>query len=76
MHVGATAGGTRATAVVLWNRGTDVVRSGYTTPQPGDEKWLVKFAGVSGGRVGTASRLRRNRGRGLEVNTCTPRWPR
>ncbi len=52
MRVGATAGGARAKAVVLWNRNTNVVRSGYATPQPGDESWLVKFDGVSGGQGG------------------------
>lgn len=52
MRVGATAGGARAKAVVLWNRTTNIVRSGYATPQPGDEAWLVKFDGVSGGQGG------------------------
>lgn len=52
MRVGATAGGARAKAVVLWNRTTNIVRSGYATPQPGDEDWLVKFDGVSGGQGG------------------------
>jgi len=52
MRVGATAGGARAKAVVLWNRTTNIVRSGYATPQPGDEAWLVKLDGVSGGQGG------------------------
>ncbi len=46
LRVGASAGGARAKALVLRNRGTDLVRSGFATPQPGDEPWMVKFDGV------------------------------
>jgi serine/threonine-protein kinase HipA len=46
MRVGASAGGARAKALILWNRDTDRVRSGFATPRPGDEHWIVKFDGV------------------------------
>ena len=46
MRVGASAGGARAKALVLRNRATDGVRSGFATPGPGDEPWMVKFDGV------------------------------
>jgi len=47
MHVGATAGGARAKALILWNRESNEVRSGFAEPRPGDEHWLIKFDGVS-----------------------------
>jgi len=46
LRVGASAGGARAKALVLRNRVTDRVRSGFAAPRPGDEPWLVKFDGV------------------------------
>jgi len=46
LRVGASAGGARAKALVLRNRVTDRVRSGFAAPGPGDEPWLVKFDGV------------------------------
>lgn len=46
MRVGASAGGARPKAVILWNRATDTVRSGFAKPEAGDEYWLVKFDGV------------------------------
>ena len=52
MRVGASAGGARAKAVVLWNRVTNVMRSGFAVPQTDDEPWLIKFDGVSGGQGG------------------------
>jgi serine/threonine-protein kinase HipA len=50
MRVGASAGGARPKAVILWNRATNVVRSGFAKPAEGDEHWLVKFDGV--GEIG------------------------
>ncbi len=46
MRVGASAGGARAKALILWNRAADKVRSGFATPQVGDEHWIIKFDGV------------------------------
>lgn len=47
MQVGGSAGGARAKALILWNRGAGQVRSGFASPQPGDEPWLIKFDGVT-----------------------------
>ena len=46
MRVGASAGGARAKALILWNRETHTVRSGFAAPAHGDEAWLIKFDGV------------------------------
>jgi serine/threonine-protein kinase HipA len=46
MQLGASAGGARAKAVVLWNPKTDEVRSAFAPPKPGDEPWIIKFDGV------------------------------
>lgn len=46
MRVGASAGGARAKALILWNREKERVRSGFAKPQAGDEPWLIKFDGV------------------------------
>ncbi len=46
MLVGASAGGMRPKALILWNRARNEVRSGHATPGPGDEHWLIKFDGV------------------------------
>ena len=46
MRVGASAGGARPKAVILWNRSADTVRSGFAKPRPGDEPWIIKFDGV------------------------------
>jgi serine/threonine-protein kinase HipA len=46
MRVGASAGGLRPKAVILWNRAAGVVRSAFAPPRPGDEPWIVKFDGV------------------------------
>jgi serine/threonine-protein kinase HipA len=47
ISVGATAGGARPKAVILWNRALNRVRSGHAPAQPGDEHWIIKFDGVS-----------------------------
>jgi serine/threonine-protein kinase HipA len=46
MRVGASAGGARAKALIMWNREANEVRSGFAMPQPGDEHWMIKFDGV------------------------------
>ena len=50
LRVGASAGGARPKALILWNRAGNVVRSGFAAPHPGDEHWIIKFDGV--GEVG------------------------
>lgn len=45
--VGATAGGARPKALILWNRDLNRVRSGHAAPEPGDEHWIIKFDGVT-----------------------------
>ena len=54
MQVGASAGGARAKALILWNRDADRVKSAFAPLQAGDEHWLLKFDGVSGGVGGHA----------------------
>lgn len=46
MRVGASAGGARPKALILWNPRTRVVRSGFATPHVGDQHWIIKFDGV------------------------------
>lgn len=46
MQLSASAGGARAKAVILWNRETNEVRSGFAPPGPADEPWIIKFDGV------------------------------
>lgn len=46
MRIGASAGGARAKALILWNRKTNEVRSGFVRPHADDEPWLIKFDGV------------------------------
>ncbi len=57
MRVGASAGGMRPKALILWNPGTEVVRSGSAPMSEGDQHWLIKFDGVppAGGDVGTST---------------------
>ena len=50
MRLGSSAGGARAKAIILWNPGSEQVRSAFAPPQPGDEEWLIKFDGV--GEIG------------------------
>ncbi len=52
MQVGASAGGARAKALILWNRAANRVRSAFAVPRHGDEQWLIKFDGVTGGTGG------------------------
>ena len=46
MRVGASAGGARPKALILWNRAQRTVRSGFAAPRAGDEPWIIKFDGV------------------------------
>lgn len=50
LHVGTSAGGARAKAVIAWNRSTQEVRSGQIDANGGFEHWLIKFDGVSGNK--------------------------
>ncbi|MCH7717300.1 MAG: type II toxin-antitoxin system HipA family toxin [Gemmatimonadetes bacterium] len=52
MRVGASAGGARAKALILWNREAKRVRSGFASPEAGDEPWIIKFDGVQRGSGG------------------------
>jgi serine/threonine-protein kinase HipA len=47
IHVGTSAGGARAKAVVAFNPRTSQVRSAYSPPEAGFEQWLIKLDGVS-----------------------------
>ena len=46
MRMGTSAGGARPKALILWNRKTNEVRSGFAAPREGDESWMLKFDGV------------------------------
>jgi serine/threonine-protein kinase HipA len=46
MRMGTSAGGARPKALILWNRKTNEVRSGFAAPRDGDESWMLKFDGV------------------------------
>ncbi len=46
MRMGTSAGGARPKALILWNRQTNEVRSGFASPREGDEPWMLKFDGV------------------------------
>ena len=54
MQVGASAGGARAKALVLWNPVQGSLKSAFAPVKAGDEHWLVKFDGVTGGIGGHA----------------------
>ena len=55
MRVGGSAGGARAKAVVLWNLETRLMRSGFASPEAGEEPWIIKFDGVQRGSGGTTA---------------------
>ncbi|MDB4324727.1 type II toxin-antitoxin system HipA family toxin [bacterium] len=57
ISVGATVGGARPKALILWNRKTNRVRSGHARPQHGDEHWIVKFDGVTKSSGGLENRV-------------------
>jgi serine/threonine-protein kinase HipA len=50
LHVGTSAGGARAKAVIAWNPVSNEVRSGQVSAGDGFEYWLLKFDGVSGNK--------------------------
>lgn len=50
LHVGSSAGGARAKAVIAWNQATNEVRSGQLALPKGFEHWLIKFDGVDNNR--------------------------
>lgn len=52
MQVGASAGGARAKALILWNKSQNRVKSAFAPMAKGDEHWLLKFDGVTGGAGG------------------------
>ena len=66
MQIGGSAGGARPKALILWNRTTNRVRSGFATPEVGDEPWLIKFDGVSGD----------SSGQGMRAERCPGPWGR
>lgn len=43
IHVGSSAGGARAKAVIAWNPQTNVIRSGQFDAAEGFEHWILKF---------------------------------
>lgn len=46
MQLGASAGGARPKAVILWDEKKGSVRSGFAAPTKGEEPWIIKFDGV------------------------------
>jgi serine/threonine-protein kinase HipA len=52
MRIGASAGGARPKALILWNPSAGEVRSAFAKPRKGDSHWIIKFDGV--GEVGAA----------------------
>jgi serine/threonine-protein kinase HipA len=60
MQVGASAGGARAKALILWDRKENRVRSGFAKPLEGEEGWLIKFDGVSSDSGGVGMNAYRN----------------
>ena len=56
MQIGGSAGGARAKALILWDRTTNRVRSGFAKPAAGDEPWIIKFDGVADSGGGSSIR--------------------
>ncbi len=50
LHIGTSAGGARAKAVLAWNPDTGEFRSGQAPAAKGFSHWLMKFDGVDGNR--------------------------
>ncbi|RZT35553.1 type II toxin-antitoxin system HipA family toxin [Cupriavidus agavae] len=46
MRIGASAGGARAKALILWDRDKRQIRSAFAKPRTGEQSWLIKFGGV------------------------------
>ena len=55
MLVGGSAGGARAKALLLWNRKTQMMCSGFAQPDDDDEPWIIKFDGVQRDAGGTTA---------------------
>ena len=62
MQIGGSAGGARPKALILWNRSTSRIRSGFARPEPGEEPWLIKFDGVTRDPAGQGMRGAREPG--------------
>ena len=62
MQIGGSAGGARPKALILWNRSTSRIRSGFARPEPGEEPWLIKFDGVTRDSAGQSMRGHRQPG--------------
>ena len=62
MQIGGSAGGARPKALVLWNRSTKRIRSGFARPEPGEEPWLIKFDGVTRDSAGQGMRSEKQPG--------------
>jgi serine/threonine-protein kinase HipA len=50
LHVGTSAGGARAKAILAWNKTTGEFRSGQVRADEGFTYWLMKFDGISNNR--------------------------
>ncbi|MFN3712223.1 MAG: type II toxin-antitoxin system HipA family toxin [Alcanivoracaceae bacterium] len=50
VHVGSSAGGARAKAIIQWNPETGEVRSGQVNLRPGFEHWMLKLDGITHSR--------------------------
>lgn len=62
MQVGGSAGGARPKALILWDRASNRVRSGFAPPEPGEQPWLIKFDGVTAEAAGQGMRCTRRPG--------------
>lgn len=62
MQVGGSAGGARPKALILWDRATGRVRSGFARAAAREELWLIKFDGVSRDASGLDMRALRHPG--------------
>ncbi|HKV91709.1 MAG TPA: type II toxin-antitoxin system HipA family toxin [Candidatus Angelobacter sp.] len=79
IHVGTSAGGARAKAVIAWNPATNELRSGQFDAPEGFEHWLLKLDGVGKdaelgtgadyGRIEYAYYLMAQRA-GIEMSPC------
>ena len=58
-RIGASAGGMRPKAVVLYHPATGDIRSAYAAPHPGDVPAIIKFDGVGDGTGPSADTLGR-----------------
>lgn len=52
-----TVGGARPKALILWNRALNRVRSGHAVPLEGDERWIIKFDGVTSSSGGQENKV-------------------